>query len=103
MLTIVGAGVGARDPGLGDTREGVDEPKLSPPSKSVAVAPACTWEPAITLEVLHKGSMVRTEGKRTSNRREEARNSRGQIGWRCYSPLRRASSMKQLFPRREHQ
>lgn len=49
MLRMVGAGVDAREPGLGDMREGVDEPRLSPPSKSVAVAPAWTWEPAITL------------------------------------------------------
>ncbi|OBZ65766.1 hypothetical protein A0H81_14336 [Grifola frondosa] len=43
--TATGAGVEEREP-----KEGVDVPKLNPPRRSVAVAPAWTWEPAITLQ-----------------------------------------------------
>lgn len=49
MLTRVawGAGVDERDAGR---KVGVDVPKLKPPRRSVAVAPACTWEPVMTLD-----------------------------------------------------
>lgn len=42
MLATAGAGVEARDAGLGTENVGVDVPKLKPPRRSVAVAPACT-------------------------------------------------------------
>lgn len=47
MPAVTGAGVAAREDGRG---EEMDTPKLSPPSRSVADAPAWIWEPAITLQ-----------------------------------------------------
>ena len=46
MPAVTGAGVEAREVGRG---EEMDAPKVKPPSRSVAVAPAWTCEPAITL------------------------------------------------------
>ena len=47
MPAVTGAGVDAREEGRGDE---IDAPKVRPPSRSVAVAPAWTCEPAITLQ-----------------------------------------------------
>ena len=50
-MDACGAGVDERDCGR---RVGVDVPKVKPPRRSVAVAPACTCEPAIILQKFEK-------------------------------------------------
>lgn len=51
-----GAGVEDRETGRGEVKDvvGVEVPKVRPPSRSVALAPACTWEPEMTLSIFAK-------------------------------------------------